>query len=504
MPPAPRSFPVALWRALRARVIARFDQSATAVTFALLRWLPRQTTVAGQPPSADDVIYARALLTRLIATFFALAVLSIAPAFATADGEQGAPLTEAPVQCVASDGSLVPAPAGSPAGAPAPCPQAAPETAPPLPPAPPEDPATTTPSEPAAAPAEAPATPVAPAPTSSGAPTATPSVGGVPAKPKAKPHPNSKPSPEGQGKHKSKREKGTGPDDSNPSAPPSSLLNAPAAPTAGAGAGAPVGSFVLPAPKTRGVPNILLDGFRVPPFLLPIYQAAGVQYGVRWEILAAINSIETDYGRNLNVSTAGALGWMQFMPSTWAGYGVDANNDGRRDPYNPVDAIFAAARYLRAAGAGTDLRRAIFAYNHADWYVNDVLRRAHALSALPPEVVSSLSGMTLGRFPIAAPATYAGRLSPKAIRARVSSGNASIATEGGTRRGRRIFAKAGSPVVAIQDSRVIAMGSSPRLGTLHPPARLVRQHLHVRPPRQARDGLPRRQAPQAEPELDPP
>jgi len=94
-----------------------------------------------------------------------------------------------------------------------------------------------------------------------------------------------------------------------------------------------------------------------------------------------------------------------------------------------------------------------------------VLRRAHALSALPPEVVSSLSGMTLGRFPIAAPATYAGRLSPKAIRARVSSGNASIATEGGTRRGRRIFAKAGSPVVAVQDSRVIALGTSPRLGT---------------------------------------
>ena len=475
MPPAPRSFPVALWRALRARAVARFDQSATAVTFALLRWLPRQTTVAGQPPSADDVIYARALLTRLIATFFALAVLSIAPTFATADGEQGAPQTDAAVQCVASDGSLVPAPAGSPAGAPAPCPQASPETAPPLPPAPPADPATTTPSsEPAApTPTGAPAPPATPVPTSSGAPagtqTATPSVGGVPAKPKVKPHGKSNPSPEGQTKHKSKREKGTGPNDSSPSAPPSSLLNAPAAPTAGAGAGAgagaPVGSFALPAPKTRGVPNILLDGFRVPPFLLPIYQAAGVQYGVRWEVLAAINSIETDYGRNLNVSTAGALGWMQFMPSTWAGYGVDANNDGRRDPYNPVDAIFAAARYLRAAGAGTDLRQAIFAYNHAGWYVNDVLRRAHALSALPPEVVSSLSGMTLGRFPIAAPATYAGRLSQKAIRARVSSGNASVATEGGTRRGRRIFAQAGSPVVAVQDSRVIALGSSRRLGT---------------------------------------
>ena len=99
------------------------------------------------------------------------------------------------------------------------------------------------------------------------------------------------------------------------------------------------------------MPNFFIDKFRIPPFLLPIYQAAGIEYGVRWEVLAAINEIETDYGRNLNVSSAGALGWMQFMPATWEAYGVDGNQDGLKDPYNPVDAIFAAARYLRAAGA---------------------------------------------------------------------------------------------------------------------------------------------------------
>ena len=98
------------------------------------------------------------------------------------------------------------------------------------------------------------------------------------------------------------------------------------------------------------MPNFFIDKFRIPPFLLPIYQAAGIEYGIRWEVLAAINEIETDYGRNLNVSSAGALGWMQFMPATWKQYGVDANGDGRKDPYNPVDAIFAAARYLKAAG----------------------------------------------------------------------------------------------------------------------------------------------------------
>src|SRR3712207_9587423 len=110
----------------------------------------------------------------------------------------------------------------------------------------------------------------------------------------------------------------------------------------------------------------LFRSFRSPPFLLPIYQAAGIQYGIRWEVLAAINEIETDYGRNLNVSSAGALGWMQFMPATWKQYGVDANKDGLKDPYNPVDAIFAAARYLKAAGAEEDLRKAIFAYNRSE------------------------------------------------------------------------------------------------------------------------------------------
>ena len=73
----------------------------------------------------------------------------------------------------------------------------------------------------------------------------------------------------------------------------------------------------MPGAAPIGVPNFFIDKFRIPPFLLPIYQAAGIQYGIRWEVLAAINEIETDYGRNLNVISAGALGWMQFMPATW-------------------------------------------------------------------------------------------------------------------------------------------------------------------------------------------
>src|SRR6185295_15221419 len=117
----------------------------------------------------------------------------------------------------------------------------------------------------------------------------------------------------------------------------------------------PTTSVATPGPVPVGVPNFFIEKFRIPPFLLPIYQAAGIQYNVPWQVLAAINEIETDYGRNLSVSSAGAVGWMQFLPSTWKRYGVDANGDGEADPYNPVDAIFSAARYLHAAGASKNL-----------------------------------------------------------------------------------------------------------------------------------------------------
>jgi len=228
----------------------------------------------------------------------------------------------------------------------------------------------------------------------------------------------------------------------------------------------PSAAFALPAAGPIGVPNFFIERFRIPPFLLPIYQAAGMEYGVRWEILAAINEIETDYGRNLRVSSAGALGWMQFMPATWKAYGVDANRDGLEDPYNPVDAIFAAARYLRAAGADRDLRGAIFAYNHADWYVNLVLTRARVIGGLPTDLVGSLTGLTQGRFPVAARARYAGQLSGRARTRRTGrGGNAAFLVEAARgRRGIHVFARRGSRVVAVNDGRITRIGRSTRLG----------------------------------------
>jgi soluble lytic murein transglycosylase-like protein len=113
--------------------------------------------------------------------------------------------------------------------------------------------------------------------------------------------------------------------------------------------------------------------------LVGIYRTAGYQYGIDWRVLAAINRVETNLGRNTHVSSAGAVGWMQFLPSTWRRWGVDASGDGVADPYDPRDAIFSAARYLDAAGARKDIRRAIFAYNHANWYVNEVLSIAASI-----------------------------------------------------------------------------------------------------------------------------
>jgi soluble lytic murein transglycosylase-like protein len=100
--------------------------------------------------------------------------------------------------------------------------------------------------------------------------------------------------------------------------------------------------------------------------LAGLYHDAGSRYQVDWSILAAINFVESDFGRVNGPSSAGALGPMQFMPSTWAQYGSG-------DVNNPHDAIWAAARYLFLHGSLVDVGRAVFAYNH-DWdYVTAIV-----------------------------------------------------------------------------------------------------------------------------------
>jgi Transglycosylase SLT domain len=212
-----------------------------------------------------------------------------------------------------------------------------------------------------------------------------------------------------------------------------------------------------PLPSTlggslSGVPSFFIDSFSIPPFLLPIYQAAGAAYGIPWQVLAAINEVETDYGRDLNLSSAGAEGWMQFLPSTWGRYGVDVNNDGFEDPYNPADAIFAAARYLQAAGGATDIRGAVFAYNHSQAYVNSVLLRARLLGGTPPQLLGAITGLTEARFPVYAASHYS---------------DGFPTTEGASPHqvaGTTIYSQDGAPVIAVQDGRIVRIDRAGPLG----------------------------------------
>ena len=155
----------------------------------------------------------------------------------------------------------------------------------------------------------------------------------------------------------------------------------------GGGAGASLGQ---PAASVESVAGI-------PPEYLRLFEAAGSAYGVPWTVLAGIGKVECDDGQDPDpactqegaTNSAGAGGPMQFLASTWAVYGVSVSG-GSPDRWNAADAIFTAARYLRANGAPQELQRAIFAYNHSQEYVETVLRwaaryerEAQTLSAAP-------------------------------------------------------------------------------------------------------------------------
>jgi peptidoglycan LD-endopeptidase LytH len=150
--------------------------------------------------------------------------------------------------------------------------------------------------------------------------------------------------------------------------------------------------------QTEGQPGVGAGANAIPKDLLPIYQQAGQKYGIPWSVLAAIHKRETNFGRtNGNrqamISSANALGPMQFLPATFKQYGVDGNGDGKIDIWNEVDAIYSAANMLSqhvAANkknpkkASKPLDWAIWGYNHAWWYVEDVLTMAKGFEAPAP------------------------------------------------------------------------------------------------------------------------
>ena len=125
-----------------------------------------------------------------------------------------------------------------------------------------------------------------------------------------------------------------------------------------------------------------LSAFRIaqpPPagVLLRYYREAERRFGVAWNVLAAVNFVESAFGKLRSSSTAGAQGPMQFLPSTWRRYGLGG------DVHDPHDAILGAANYLHAAGAPGRYQRALYAYNPSQAYVDGVLHYAHRMRVDP-------------------------------------------------------------------------------------------------------------------------
>jgi soluble lytic murein transglycosylase-like protein len=135
------------------------------------------------------------------------------------------------------------------------------------------------------------------------------------------------------------------------------------------GAARELSSIVSPVSK---VPSYHFAHPKAPRELRKLYATAQRRYGVPWSVLAAINFVESKFGRILGPSSSGALGPMQFLPATFAAYGTG-------DIKDPHDSILAAARYLHADGAPQRLRAALFAYNRAGPYVDAVLRYARQM-----------------------------------------------------------------------------------------------------------------------------
>ena len=146
----------------------------------------------------------------------------------------------------------------------------------------------------------------------------------------------------------------------------------------------PAGNVVnlVPVVTTAPLPVKTTVPAGTPANYLALYQASAAKYcpGLSWTVLAAIGQIESGHGTNNGPSSAGALGPMQFLPSTWAVWGIDGfGQTGPPDIMNPLDAVPSAARMLCADGAAAgsaSLAHAIYAYNHAAWYVSEVLALA--------------------------------------------------------------------------------------------------------------------------------
>ncbi|MEU6572570.1 bifunctional lytic transglycosylase/C40 family peptidase [Streptomyces sp. NPDC046805] len=168
------------------------------------------------------------------------------------------------------------------------------------------------------------------------------------------------------------------------------------------------GGIVAAAPSKHALADI-------PAYMLALYQRAAPECpGLSWTVLAAIGKVETDHARHPTmISSAGAVGPMQFLPSTFKSYDHPVPPGGKQPPtpWDPVDAVYAATRLLCANGArnGRDLRRAIWHYNHSDAYVDQVLKIADEYAAAAPAPTGAASkAVAFARAQLGTPYVWGG------------------------------------------------------------------------------------------------
>jgi hypothetical protein len=133
--------------------------------------------------------------------------------------------------------------------------------------------------------------------------------------------------------------------------------------------------FLAAIPRARHLPAVRVAAAAPAVRLRRYYGVAQRRFAIHWSVLAAINFVESEFGRLRNASEAGARGPMQFLPATWRRYGMGGDID------DPRDAILGAANYLHSSGAPADVPRALFAYNHSLDYVRAVRNFAHRMRA---------------------------------------------------------------------------------------------------------------------------